>query len=91
MDLKRIFSGRVVGLIVFILAVLLLGAMFNVKLEGMEEGTGPVGSDHVPATVPVDKKEKMMDTPVTVGVENMFGQIFGGNSKTESYTVKPAK
>jgi hypothetical protein len=87
MDLKRIFSGRVVGLIVFILAVLLLGAMFNVKLEGMEEG-GPVAPVQVES---VEKKEKMMDTPVTEGVEDMFGKLFGGNSKTTSATVQPAK
>ena len=37
MDLKKIFSGRVIGLIVFIFVVLFLGAAFNVKLEGMEE------------------------------------------------------
>lgn len=36
MDLKRIFSARVIGLIVLILVVLFLGAAFNANLEGLE-------------------------------------------------------
>jgi hypothetical protein len=88
MDLKRIFSGRVVGLIVFILAVLLLGAMFNVKLEGMEEGAGPVA----PVSVgPAEKEKEMMTDPKRDGMESMMNTFFGGNSKTESSTVQPAK
>jgi len=37
MDLKRIFSARVIGLIVLILVVLFLGAVGNMNLEGMED------------------------------------------------------
>ena len=82
MDLKRIFSGRVVGLIVFILAVLLLGAMFNVKLEGMEEGA---------AVNMEEKKKDMLSDMQKDGMENMLGSFFGGNTDTKSATVQPAK
>ena len=81
MDLKRIFSGRVVGLIVFILAVLLLGAMFNVKLEGMEEG-----ADVNPAAKKEEQNE-MLPGVQKDGMENMLGQFFGGNAKATSGTV----
>lgn len=37
MDLKRVFSGRVLGLVGFILVVLFIGTAFNVKLEGMDD------------------------------------------------------
>lgn len=84
MDLKRIFSGRVVGLIVFILAVLLLGAMFNVKLEGMEEGA--VAVNPVVAKKE-EQKEEMLPGVQKDGMENMLGQFFGGNAKATSGTV----
>lgn len=34
MDLSKIFSGRVIGLILFILVVLFVGSAFNANLEG---------------------------------------------------------
>ena len=34
MDLSRKFSGRVIGLILFILVVLFVGSAFNANLEG---------------------------------------------------------
>ena len=37
MDLKRIFSGRVIGLIAFIVVVLFLGAVGNMSLEGLAD------------------------------------------------------
>ena len=83
MDLKRIFSGRVVGLIVFILAVLLLGAMFNVKLEGMEEGNVAV----TPVASKKEEQNEMLPAMQKDGMENMLGQFFGGNAKATSGTV----
>jgi hypothetical protein len=34
MDLSKIFSGRVIGMIVFIFVVLFIGTAFNANLEG---------------------------------------------------------
>lgn len=56
MDLKRIFSGRVIGLVVLILVVLFLGTAFNANLEGMQEGTEPV----LPASGKPNKEEETM-------------------------------
>jgi hypothetical protein len=36
MDLSKIFSGRVIGLILFIFVVLFVGSAFNANLEGLE-------------------------------------------------------
>ena len=57
MDLKRIFSVRVIGLIVLILVVLFIGAAFNANLEGMQEG----GEEAVPAPAVGQPKKEPLD------------------------------
>jgi len=57
MDLKKIFSARVIGLIVLILVVLFIGAAFNANLEGMEVEEPAVPRGH-------EKKEQMVDGPM---------------------------
>lgn len=61
MDLRKIFSGRVIGLIVFIFVVLFLGAAFNVKLEGMKEGAEPNNKKKVESMEDKKKVESMKD------------------------------
>jgi hypothetical protein len=56
MDLKKIFSARVIGLIVLILVVLFIGAAFNANLEGMTETI-------VEGKTPNPVKEKMTPDP----------------------------
>lgn len=66
MDLKRIFSGRVVGLMVFILAVLFLGAMFNVNLEGMDNTPTDI---QIPKEMNLDNIGKKPDESFKLGVD----------------------
>jgi hypothetical protein len=76
MDLKRIFSGRVVGLLVFILAVLFLGAAFNVNLEGMDIKIPDMSE--TPEGMSLDNVAKKPDESVKIAVD---GDAFYPNIK----------
>ena len=62
MDLKRIFSGRVIGLIAFIVVVLFLGAVGNMSLEGLadKESTDKKPSDKNAAANPITAISSML-------------------------------